>query len=108
MYIKYSYSNGFPCFHASFPADSCLQLCSVSSFCRYLIVLQIRKDLFDGRLPASFHTLAILGSYTAQGELGDYDRNLHQGIEYLRRYCFAPYQSEELLMTIADLHRSHR
>ena len=76
---------------------------------RYLIVLQIRQDLFNGRLPASFHTLAILGCYTAQGEIGDYDRSLHDGIdpiEYLRPYSFAPKQSEELLSRICDLHKT--
>ena len=77
-------------------------------FCRYFIVLQIRKDLFTGLLPASFHTLAILGSYTVQSELGDFEKNQHYGIEYLRPYSFAPYTSEELLMRIADLHKAHR
>lgn len=76
--------------------------------CRYFIVLQIRKDLWTDRLPASFHTLAILGSYTVQSELGDHDKNLHYGIDYLRPYSFAPYTSDELLFRIADLHRAHR
>lgn len=73
---------------------------------RYLVVLQIRQDLFNGRLPASFQTLAILGSYTAQGEIGDFDRQQHQDIEYLRRYSFAPTQSDELLTRISDLHKT--
>lgn len=73
---------------------------------RYLIVLQIRQDLFNGRLPASFQTSAILGSYTAQGEIGDYDKHMHQDIEYLRPYSFAPKQSEELLGRIRELHKT--
>ncbi|XP_067935516.1 band 4.1-like protein 3 [Watersipora subatra] len=75
---------------------------------RYFIVLQIRKDLWTGLLPSSFYTLAMLGSYTVQSELGDYDRNEHHGIEYLRPYSFAPKSTEELLSRIADLHHSHR
>ncbi|XP_067940526.1 band 4.1-like protein 3 [Watersipora subatra] len=75
---------------------------------RYFIVLQIRKDLRTGSLPASFYTLAMLGSYTVQSELGDYDRKEHQGIEYLRPFTFVPKSTEELLSRIADLHQSHR
>ena len=70
--------------------------------------MQVRKDIFTGTLPASFHSLAILGSYTAQGELGDYDKTQHHDIEYLRQYSFSPRQSDELLMRIADLHKTHR
>lgn len=73
---------------------------------RYLVVLQIRQDLFTGKLPASFQTLAILGSFTAQGEIGDFDRSQHVSIDYLRPYSFAPKQSEELLMRICDLHKT--
>lgn len=73
---------------------------------RYLIVLQIRQDLFTGKLPASFQTLAVLGSYTAQGEIGDFDKTRHTNINYLRPYNFAPNQSEELLMRITDLHKT--
>lgn len=72
---------------------------------RYLVVLQIRKDLFTGLLPASFQTQAILGSFTAQGEIGDFERANHIGIEYLRQIGFAPKQSEELLLRISDLHK---
>lgn len=75
---------------------------------RYLLVLQLRQDILNCRLPASFQTLALLGSFTAQGEIGDYDKTQHFDIEYLRPYNFAPKQSDELLMTIHDLHRTHK
>lgn len=75
---------------------------------RYLVVLQIRQDLFTGNLPASFQTLALLGSYTAQGEIGDYDRHTHVDIDYLRPYSFAPHQSDELLARIYDLHKTRK
>lgn len=76
---------------------------------RYLIVLQLRKDILDGRLPASFQTLAILGSYTAQGELGEQEKGTHDlDVEYLRQHVFAPNQSDELLIRIKDLHRTRK
>jgi len=74
---------------------------------RYLVVLQVRQDLFNGRLPASFQTSALLGSYTAQGELGDFEKGT-VGVEYLRSYSFAPKQSDELLQRISDIHRTHK
>ncbi|KAK2090710.1 hypothetical protein P7K49_031967 [Saguinus oedipus] len=38
---------------------------------RYYLCLQLRDDIVSGRLPCSFVTLALLGSYTVQSELGD-------------------------------------
>lgn len=35
-------------------------------FCRYLLCLQLREDVASGRLPCSFVTHALLGSYTLQ------------------------------------------
>lgn len=47
----------------------CLSLC----LSRYFLCLQLRQDIISGRLPCSFATHTILGSYTVQSELGDYD-----------------------------------
>ena len=61
------------------------------------------------RLPCSFVTHAMLGSYIVQAECGDYDPNEHgPGIEYIKDLAFAPNQSEELLEKIAELHRTHK
>ena len=61
------------------------------------------------RLPCSFVTHALLGSYIVQSEFGDYDVEEHgPGIEYIANIHFAPNQSEELLEKIADLHKTHR
>ena len=61
------------------------------------------------RLPCSFVTLALLGSYAVQSQLGDYDPGEHgAGVQYLKGIHFAPNQSEELLEKIAELHRTHR
>lgn len=76
---------------------------------RYLLVLQLRTDILKGRLPCSFVTHALLGSYSVQADLGDYDIEEHGvGYEYIKDYRFMPGQTEELLDKIAELHKTHR
>jgi len=56
-------------------------------------------------------TYGLLGSYLAQSVLGDYDPAEHgTSCDYLRHIQFAPSdcQTDELLETIAELHRSRR
>lgn len=54
-------------------------------------------------------TLALLGSYTVQATLGDYDSAEHGGTtEYLRDFVFSANQNEELLEKVAELHKSHK
>ena len=61
------------------------------------------------RLPCSFVTLALLGSYACVSQVGEYDVDEHgSGIEYIKRVRFAPTQTEELLERISELHRTHR
>jgi len=61
------------------------------------------------RLPCSFVTHALLGSYNTQSELGDYLADIHRpGIEYIKEFRYAPNQTEELLEKIAELHKTHR
>ncbi|XP_013926363.1 PREDICTED: protein 4.1 isoform X10 [Thamnophis sirtalis] len=74
---------------------------------RYYLCLQLRKDIINGRLPCSFATLALLGSYTIQSELGDYDTDLH-GADYVSEFKFAPNQTKELEDKITELHKSYK
>ena len=74
---------------------------------RYFVCLQVRRDVLSGRLPCSFVTHALLGSYMVQSELGDYDPQVH-GPDYLKGLQFAPQQSEELELKVAELHQQHR
>ena len=61
------------------------------------------------RLPCSFVTHSLLGSFAVQSDLGDYDFDEHgQGIDYVRSIRFAPSQTEELLDKIVELHKTHR
>nr|XP_023659627.1 protein 4.1-like isoform X2 [Paramormyrops kingsleyae] len=74
---------------------------------RYYLCLQLRKDIFSGRLPCSFVTLAVLGSYAVQSELGEYDPDLH-GPDYTRQVRLAPRPSRELEEKVMELHRTYK
>ncbi|NWU16618.1 EPB41 protein, partial [Cephalopterus ornatus] len=74
---------------------------------RYYLCLQLRQDILTGRLPCSFATLALLGSYTVQSELGDYDPDLH-GPEYITEFKLAPNQTKELEEKVVELHKTYR
>ncbi|NXR69098.1 EPB41 protein, partial [Rhadina sibilatrix] len=74
---------------------------------RYYLCLQLRQDILTGRLPCSFATLALLGSYTVQSELGDYDPDLH-GPDYIQEFKLAPNQTKELEEKVVELHKTYR
>ncbi|XP_008572705.1 PREDICTED: band 4.1-like protein 2 isoform X6 [Galeopterus variegatus] len=74
---------------------------------RYFLCLQLRQDIASGRLPCSFVTHALLGSYTLQAEVGDYDPVEHGSID-LSDFHFAPTQTKELEEKVAELHKTHR
>ncbi|XP_068773877.1 protein 4.1 isoform X14 [Struthio camelus] len=74
---------------------------------RYYLCLQLRQDILKGRLPCSFATLALLGSYTVQSELGDYDPDLHSA-DYITEFKLAPNQTKELEEKVMELHKTYR
>ncbi|XP_072571102.1 band 4.1-like protein 1 isoform X8 [Paramormyrops kingsleyae] len=74
---------------------------------RYYLCLQLRDDILSGRLPCSFATHALLGSYAVQAELGDYDQDEH-GTDYVSDFHFAPNQTRELEERVMELHRNYR
>uniref|UniRef100_A0A8C6X0L5 Erythrocyte membrane protein band 4.1 like 2 n=1 Tax=Naja naja TaxID=35670 RepID=A0A8C6X0L5_NAJNA len=74
---------------------------------RYFLCLQLREDIASGRLPCSFVTHALLGSYTLQAELGDFDPEEHDS-GYIQEFQFAPNQTKELEDKVVELHKTHR
>lgn len=74
---------------------------------RYFLCLQLRQDISSGRLPCSFVTHALLGSYTLQAEHGDYDPEEYDSID-LGDFQFAPTHNKELEEKVAELHKTHR
>ncbi|XP_076019482.1 band 4.1-like protein 1 [Genypterus blacodes] len=79
----------------------------IEDITRYYLCLQLRDDMLSGRLPCSFVTHALLGSYTVQAELGDYEPDEH-GPDYVNDFRFAPNQTRELEERVMELHRNYR
>ncbi|KAM4522926.1 band 4.1-like protein 2 isoform 11-T12 [Odontesthes bonariensis] len=75
---------------------------------RYLLCLQLRDDVASGRLPCSFVTHALLGSYTLQSEVGDYEPDIPRPLDLVGQLTFAPSQNKEMEEKILELHKSHR
>ncbi|XP_072235091.1 protein 4.1-like isoform X3 [Leuresthes tenuis] len=74
---------------------------------RYFLCLQLRQDIVSGRLPCSFATHTVLGSYTVQSEFGDYDPE-ECGPDCIGGLCFAPNQTKEMEEKITELHKTYR
>ncbi|KAI1240953.1 Band 4.1-like protein 2, partial [Lamprotornis superbus] len=79
----------------------------IEDITRYFLCLQLRQDIASGRLPCSFVTHALLGSYTLQAELGDHDPEEHRS-DYISEFQFAPNQTPEMEEKVAELHKTHR
>ncbi|PAA73709.1 hypothetical protein BOX15_Mlig014682g2 [Macrostomum lignano] len=78
---------------------------------RYQLCLQVRQDIYTGKLPCTWVTQALLGSFQVQSELGDYDLAEHgevDNIDYLQNFEFVHNQTPELVRKIAELHRGHK
>uniref|UniRef100_A0A1B0AGC2 Moesin/ezrin/radixin homolog 1 n=1 Tax=Glossina pallidipes TaxID=7398 RepID=A0A1B0AGC2_GLOPL len=75
---------------------------------RYHLCLQVRNDILEGRLPCTFVTHALLGSYLVQSEMGDYDAKEMPDRSYLQDFKIAPNQTAELEQKVMDLHKDHR
>ncbi|KAM7389955.1 hypothetical protein PAMA_008235 [Pampus argenteus] len=93
------------CFNVKFYPPDPAQLSE--DITRYFLCLQLRQDIVSGRLPCSFSTHTILGSYTIQSELGDYDPD-DCGSDYVNELCFAPNQTKEMEEKIMELHKAYR
>lgn len=74
---------------------------------RYQLTLQIRQDIYTGKLPCSWVTQALLGSFMVQAELGDFDPDKHIGLDYLNEFEFVPSPTPQLLKKIVELHKTH-
>lgn len=76
-------------------------------FFRFQLCLQLADDIVSARLPCSFVTQALLGSYMAQSLKGDYDPEKHNEY-YLSDLKFAPNQTAELEEKVVELHKTHK
>ncbi|XP_077452659.1 FERM domain-containing protein 5-like isoform X1 [Stigmatopora argus] len=72
---------------------------------RYLVFLQIKRDLYHGRLLCKTSDAALLAAYILQAEIGNYDPGKHpEG--YSSKFQFFPKHSEKLERRIADIHKT--
>ncbi|XP_059780530.1 FERM domain-containing protein 3 isoform X3 [Balaenoptera ricei] len=72
---------------------------------RYLLYLQIKRDIFHGRLLCSFSDAAYLGACIVQAELGDYDPDEHPE-NYISEFEIFPKQSQKLERKIVEIHKN--
>uniref|UniRef100_A0A8C2XAK7 FERM domain containing 5 n=1 Tax=Cyclopterus lumpus TaxID=8103 RepID=A0A8C2XAK7_CYCLU len=71
---------------------------------RYLVFLQIKRDLYHGRLLCKTSDAAMLAAHILQAEIGNYDPGKHpEG--YSSKFQFFPKHSEKLERRIADIHK---
>ena len=76
-------------------------------YTRYHFYLQLRRDLWEGRLCCSESSAALLGSYAAQSELGDWSLDEHPD-GYLDSFQFVPDQTLALKRKMCELHKLHQ
>ncbi|XP_039887608.1 FERM domain-containing protein 3 isoform X2 [Simochromis diagramma] len=72
---------------------------------RYLLYLQLKRDIYHGRLLCPFAEAAYLGACIIQAELGDYDPEEHPS-DYIRDFKLFPKQSLKLERKIMEIHKN--
>ncbi|XP_034026350.1 FERM domain-containing protein 3 isoform X2 [Thalassophryne amazonica] len=72
---------------------------------RYLLYLQLKRDIYHGRLLCPFADAAYLGACIIQAELGDYDPEEHPS-DYIRDFKLFPKQSLKLERKIMEIHKN--
>ncbi|KAL4658730.1 FERM domain-containing protein 5 isoform X4 [Arapaima gigas] len=71
---------------------------------RYLVFLQIKRDLYHGRLLCKTSDAAVLAACILQAEIGDYDPGKYpEG--YSSKFQFFPKHSKKLGRRIAEIHK---
>lgn len=76
-------------------------------YARYQYFLQVKQDIYHGRLPINFDLAAELFALAIQSELGDYDPRRHQP-GYASELRFLVNQTPELEEKVAELHKGLR
>ena len=81
------------------------------------MILQVRKDIVEGRLGAPFSTLCLLTSYVAQAVIGDHDFDTCRPgylaqFRDLRKLCLSAASNqltqEDIERRISELHKLHK
>lgn len=71
---------------------------------RYQIFLQLKRDLLHGRLYCGTNEAAMLAALILQGELGDYDSEIHVG-NYVNAFKILLKQTEPIEEKAMEIHQ---
>ncbi|KAL3110638.1 hypothetical protein niasHT_017516 [Heterodera trifolii] len=76
---------------------------------RFLLYLQLRRDVHTERLPVSFAAQANLGAFIAQAMLGDYQESDEYADHLNSAHIAQPTtEQEQFIGHVRELHRQHR
>lgn len=75
-------------------------------FTRYQFVLQAREHFLTGEWSCTLPTQALLASYIAQAEFGNYDADIHEET-YLNDLFFIPQQADGFKEKVCNFHQKH-
>ncbi|KAL3112220.1 hypothetical protein niasHT_016993 [Heterodera trifolii] len=76
---------------------------------RFLLYLQLRRDVHTERLPVSFAAQANLGAFIAQAMLGDYQESDEYADHLNSAHIAQPtMEQEQFIGHVRELHRQHR
>ncbi|KFD50755.1 hypothetical protein M514_08411 [Trichuris suis] len=77
-------------------------------FTRYLLCLQLHKNIVSGVLPCSFYTYCLLGSYFIQAQLGDFDSQAFQSLPNCMTELQFPCDQPEILSTVRNMYEERK
>ncbi|KAF8763316.1 band 4.1-like protein 4 isoform X1 [Argiope bruennichi] len=84
-----------------YASDPCKLLEEIT---RYQFFLQVKQDIYQGRLPLTYDLAAELFAYAIQSELGDYDPRRHLP-GYASEFNFVPNQTKDLESKAMEIHK---
>uniref|UniRef100_A0A1I7XG34 FERM domain-containing protein n=1 Tax=Heterorhabditis bacteriophora TaxID=37862 RepID=A0A1I7XG34_HETBA len=75
-------------------------------YTRYLMSLQIRRDLSVGDLQCAESTAALLAAYLVQSDCGDFSADDYPDASYLSHSRFIPHQTIQFQQKVMENHRN--
>ncbi|XP_012934647.1 band 4.1-like protein 5 isoform X3 [Aplysia californica] len=73
---------------------------------RYQFFLQLKQDIYSGRLPCPYETLIELCGLALQSELGDYEPDVHSP-GTVSEFRFVPNQTEQMELDIFEKYKDY-
>uniref|UniRef100_A0A0N5APR3 FERM domain-containing protein n=1 Tax=Syphacia muris TaxID=451379 RepID=A0A0N5APR3_9BILA len=73
-------------------------------YTRYLLALQIRRDLANGELRCNYNTAALMAAHIVQSDCGDFNADDYPDHTYLTSGRFVPNQTVDFLKVVRENH----